>query len=164
MPTALLAAVVLLVLVGAGGVLGGVWRFATIDTGSMQPVLNPGDVAVLFSEPVANLQVGQIVAFHPPDEPKVTVIHRVVSIDRSNGAVVIVTRGDANNANDQWHSHVEGKVVWYKRARVPVVGYVTTWLQQPVVRFAVVVSIVVLVVSLSIGKVWRRTPADSIQP
>lgn len=156
--SALLALVVLLVLVGVGGVVGGVWRFDTIDTGSMRPVLNPGDIAVLVSEPVAHLQVGQIVAFHPPDDPTVTVIHRVMSIDRSNDAVVIETKGDANNANDSWHAHVLGKVVWYERARVAAVGYVTTWAQQPVVRFAALVIIVVLAVSLWMGRIWRRSP------
>src|ERR1700680_814607 len=74
----LLAAVTVLVLVAIAGMVLGAWRFAVISTGSMRPTRNPGDVAVLTSEPTAKLKRGQIVAFHPPGEPRLTVIHRVL--------------------------------------------------------------------------------------
>jgi signal peptidase I len=98
--TSLLIVVVILVVVGGGGVAAGVWRFATIDTGSMRPILEPGDVAIMRPEPLSQLRVGQIVAFHPPGEPTVTVIHRVVTIDRHGRGAVIQTKGDANDAID----------------------------------------------------------------
>src|ERR1022692_2207968 len=46
-----LGGVVLLILTVIVGMVLGLWRFAVIDTGSMRPTLNPGDVAVLTSEP-----------------------------------------------------------------------------------------------------------------
>src|ERR1700737_1795875 len=70
----LLAGVVLLIVVGMAGMALGTWRFLVVDTGSMRPTLNPGDVALLTPEDPADLKKGQIVAFHPPGEPRVTVI------------------------------------------------------------------------------------------
>src|SRR2546430_13381954 len=80
----LLVGVVLLILVAITGMALGAWRFRVIDTGSMRPALDPGDVAVLTSEPTADLRRGQIVAFHPPGEPRLTVTHRVFSVQRTN--------------------------------------------------------------------------------
>src|ERR1700726_1037306 len=89
----LLVSVVLLILVGVVGMVLGAWRFTVIDTGSMRPTLNPGDVAVLTSEPRADLRRGQIVAFHPPGESRLTVVHRVFSIRRLPNGLVIQTKG-----------------------------------------------------------------------
>ena len=136
----------------------GAWRFTVIDTGSMRPTLNPGDVAVLSSEQPADLQAGQIVAFHPPGEPHVTVMHRVVSIERRSNAIIIQTKGDANNANDQWRAHIVGDVVWREDLKVPSVGYLTAWSQQPPARLGVLIVIVVLMASLLLGRIWRPTP------
>src|SRR3984893_16697917 len=83
----LLVSVVLLILVVTVGMALGAWRFTVIDTGSMRPTLNPGDVAVLTPEPTSKLERGQIVAFHPPGESRLTGIHRGFSLQRTRGPV-----------------------------------------------------------------------------
>src|SRR5271166_4135003 len=103
--TVLISSVVLIVAVSAGIVLN-LWRFTVIQTGSMRPTLNPGDVAILTSEPIDDVKRGQIVAFHPPGESQLTVTHRVFSIKRAHGTVTIETKGDANDAVDQWHARL----------------------------------------------------------
>src|SRR3984893_9106413 len=108
----LLASVVLLIVVVIVGMVLGVWRFTVIDTGSMRPTLEPGDVAVLTSESTADLKQGQIVAFHPPGEPQLTVMHRVFSVHRVPNGVIIQTKGDANNTTDQWHARLIAKTIW----------------------------------------------------
>src|SRR3981081_3119105 len=115
----LLAGVVLMIIVAIAGMALGAWRFAVIDTGSMRPTLNPGDVAILTSEPTAKLRRGQIVAFHPPGEPGLTVIHRVFSIRSTHTGIIIQTKGDANNATDSWQARIAGNTVWRERLRAP---------------------------------------------
>ena len=154
----LLSSVVLLILVGLVGMVLGAWRFSVIDTGSMRPTLNPGDVAVLTSEQPAALKAGQIVAFHPPGEPRLTVIHRVVSIHRASNAVIIQTKGDANNANDQWHARIISNTVWHESLKAQKVGYLAVWSQRRPVRFGLVIIIVTLVVSMLLSSIWRSTP------
>jgi len=154
----LLAGVIALILSLVVGMALGLWRFAVIDTGSMRPALNPGDVAVLTSEPSALLKRGQIVAFHPPRRPGLTVIHRVFSVHRSRRGVVIRTKGDANNALDPWHARIVGHTVWREELKLPLVGYLAAWSQQRAVRFGLLVVIVVLAVGMLLSGIWRPDP------
>jgi signal peptidase I len=154
----LLAGVVLVILVAIAGMVLGAWRFTVIDTGSMRPTLNPGDVAVLTSEPTVDLKRGQIVAFHPPGEPALTVVHRVFSIQRTRAGVVIQTKGDANNAPDQWNARIAGASVWRESLKAPAVGYLAVWSEQRPVRLIVLIVIVVLGVSVPLGRIWRPKP------
>jgi signal peptidase I len=154
----LLAIVVLMILIAIAGMALGAWRFTVIDTGSMRPTLNPGDVAVLTSEPTANLRRGQIVAFHPPGEHTLTVVHRVFSIRRTRAGVVIQTKGDANNAPDQWSAHIAGATVWHESLKAPAVGYLAVWSKQRPVRLAILIVIVILGVSIPLGRIWRPKP------
>jgi signal peptidase I len=155
----MLTSVVLLIVVVIVGMVLCAWRFTVIDTGSMRPTLNPGDVAVLTSEPTTALRRGQIVAFHPPGAPKLTVLHRVFSIDRASNGVIIQTRGDANDATDQWHARIISKTVWRESLKAPKLGYLAVWSQQRPVRFGLVIVIVVLLVSMLLGSIWRSAPA-----
>jgi signal peptidase len=157
----LLAGVVLAIFVTIAGMLLGAWRFTVIDTGSMRPTLNPGDVAVLTPEPTTALMQGQIVAFHPPGDPKLTVVHRVVSIHRAGNAVIIQTKGDANNANDQWHARITSNTVWHESLKAQKVGYLAVWSQRRPVRFGLVIVIVTLVLSMLLSSIWRSTPQEA---
>jgi signal peptidase len=153
----MLGGVILLILTVTVGIVLGLWRFAVIDTGSMRPTLNPGDVAVLTSEPAADLHRGQIVAFHPPGEPHLTVTHRAVSVQHTKHGVIFLTKGDANNARDQWRAHIVGDTVWHEAFRLPKVGYLAVWSQQRLVRFGLLGVIVILIVSMQLGWIWRPT-------
>jgi signal peptidase len=151
----LLAGVVLLILVVIAGMVLGLWRFTVISTGSMRPTLNPGDVAVLTPEHSADVRPGQIVAFHPPGEQGLTVVHRVFSVQRVRGELVIQTKGDANNATDQWRARILGNTVWRESVKVPDVGYLSVWSGQRTVRLGLLIAIVALVVSILLGTIWR---------
>ena len=151
----LLAAVVALILTLVVGMALGIWRFSVIDTGSMRPTLDPGDVAVLTSERSASLKRGQIVAFHPPGKPRLTVIHRVFSLRRVRDGVIIRTKGDANNTLDPWRARLIGKTVWREGLKVSKMGYLAVWSQQQAVRLSLLVAIVVLVVGMLLGGIWR---------
>jgi signal peptidase len=154
----MLASVVLLILILVVGMALGAWRFTVIDTGSMRPTINPGDVAVLTSERPADLRVGQIVAFHPPHDPHLTVIHRVFALRHTREGVVIRTKGDANNATDSWDARIVGNTVWHEDLKVAKIGYLAAWSQQRPVRLGLLVVVVTLVVTMLLGSIWRPRP------
>src|SRR5271170_7949875 len=153
--TLTLTCAIVLVVVAAVAMVLGLVRFTVVDSGSMRPTLNPGDVVMLRSEPAANLAVGQIVAFHPPGEQRLTVIHRVRSIRYTKSGIVFRTKGDANNAADPWRARIIGNTVWRKVAKVPWLGYVVVWSQRPAIRMAVLCLVLLLVVGLGLGSIWR---------
>ena len=155
----LLGGVVLGILIVVAGMVLGAWRFTVISTGSMRPTLNPGDVAVLKSEPTSELRRGQIVAFHPPGEPQLTVLHRVFSVQRASGGVIIQTKGDANNTTDQWNARIVASSVWRETGKAPKIGYLAVWSHQRAVRLGVLVLVVTLVLTMLLGSIWRSTPS-----
>jgi signal peptidase len=154
----LLTSVIVVVLVVVVGMMLGVWRFTVISTGSMRPTLNPGDVAVLTPESTAVLKQGQVVAFHPPGEPQLTVIHRVSSVHRVSNGVIIQTKGDANNTADQWHARIIANTIWRETVKAPKLGYLAVWSHQRAIRLGVLVLILTLVVSMLLGTIWRSSP------
>ena len=151
----LLGSIVVAIVIVVAGMVLGAWRFTVISTGSMRPTLNPGDVAVLTSEPLSDLRRGQIVAFHPPGEPRLTVLHRVFSLHRVAGGVIIQTKGDANNTTDQWSARLVAATIWREAAKAPKIGYLAVWSHQRAVRLAALVLIVTLVVAMLLGSIWR---------
>jgi signal peptidase I len=151
----MLGCVVLVVLLATLALALGLGRLAVIDSGSMRPALNPGDVAVLTPERTAAVADGQIVAFHPPGEPRVTVIHRVQRIRRTRTGIIIRTKGDANDVADPWRAKIVGGAVWRETARLPWVGFPVVWSQQPFIRMAVLALMLMLIVSIVLAWIWK---------
>ncbi|MDR1824560.1 MAG: signal peptidase I [Bifidobacteriaceae bacterium] len=74
----------------------------TVLTGSMQPALNPGDVAVVFAvDGFDDIELGDVVTYMPnPDDPTL-VTHRAVAWTTGvDGERRLVVQGDANNTPD----------------------------------------------------------------
>jgi hypothetical protein len=77
------------------------YRTMTMLTGSMSPVIDPGDVTIVTPLPVQDVTTGMIIAYHIPIDDHHLVSHRVVSVEHgTDGSVMVQTRGDANDAAD----------------------------------------------------------------
>ncbi len=101
-------------------------RPTVIATGSMEPELCIGDVAVVNTLACNALSEGDVIEFTKNGS---VVVHRIVEIAEVQGEEVFVTKGDANNGNDSGYvskSDLIGKVV----ARVPSLGKVSLWLHS----------------------------------
>lgn len=68
--------------------------FLTIETGSMEPVLSPGDLIFVWETPFSKLQVGDIITFHRGTE---FVTHSIVDTRGS----CLITKGLQNNLEDE---------------------------------------------------------------
>lgn len=93
-----------------------------VATGSMEPNINIGDIAVVLQCDSDKLDMGDIIQYNGNN---CTVIHRIV--DKSGDAYI--TKGDANNSPDLMpvkKSQVIGKVV----CTLPKVGLPTLWLHE----------------------------------
>jgi signal peptidase len=114
------------VAVGTGG-----WQIRPVLSGSMRPGLPIGGVVVTEREPLAELQVRDVAVFHPPGQPNIDYVHRVVSLTRSDGAVVVHTQGDANLYPDPWTLRLHGRWAYIAQFTVPLVGYPAVWVHSP---------------------------------
>lgn len=68
-----------------------------IYSGSMQPTLQVGDIALIQHTSIEHLKQGDIIQFR---ENGVTMVHRIISITTDNQQTIITTKGDANNVPD----------------------------------------------------------------
>ena len=102
------------------------YKFFTVLSGSMEPVLRIGSVAIVGSKD--DYQVGDVITFRLQSGSKSTVTHRIQKIVDENGEVKYVTKGDANEDPDLQpveKSRVLGEVVW----TVPVVGKILEYMK-----------------------------------
>ncbi|GEK22076.1 signal peptidase I [Cellulomonas xylanilytica] len=98
----------------------------TVLTGSMRPTMPPGDLVVTRPQSPDDISLGDVITYQlRSNEPEV-VTHRVVGVGTtSEGERTFVTRGDANNVDDDpiLAVQVRGVVVYH----VPYLGYLNTW-------------------------------------
>ena len=136
------------------------YRTMTMLTGSMAPVINPGDVTVAVQEPTADLAVGQIISYQIPVDDHRVVSHRVVRVTHgAGGTVTVQTKGDHNAAADPWTATVSDSRVWTVRAVVPHLGDVIRALRGPGLRIAFLYVGPALLVLLLLAEIWRSPRA-----
>lgn len=102
------------------------WSPSVVMTGSMEPRLHPGDVVLSAPATASMVKPGQIILVTNPAQPSHLLVHRFV---RWNAAGQIITKGDANPAEDSTpvpQANVHG----LPRLRLPYVGLGVVWLRN----------------------------------
>lgn len=102
------------------------YKMFIIVSGSMEPDLNIGDIAVVQKTSEENLQKGDIITFSESDYQ---VTHRIVDIIKDENEISYQTKGDANTANDSGtvkFENVEGKYVF----KIPKIGLMILGIQN----------------------------------
>ncbi|AKB78370.1 Signal peptidase I [Methanosarcina horonobensis HB-1 = JCM 15518] len=90
-------------------------------SGSMTPVMLPGDIIVVKSVTPDGLMAGDIIAFQDPGGKDTFVTHRIIGIEEGEERI-FRTKGDANEEEDIFKvpaSEVVGKLVFV----IPFAGY-----------------------------------------
>lgn len=105
----------------------GPYKIMLVLSGSMRPVLEPGDMIVSRVVDAATLKEGDIVTFRPSKDMLVT--HRITG-KKEDGS--FITKGDANNTEDS-DMRVDGTNIIAKYLfRIPKGGYVSKFLKTPI--------------------------------
>lgn len=106
------------------------WEALPVLSGSMSPGMPTGSLAFAQREPVGDLVLHDVAVFHPPGQPRVIYLHRVIAIQQVGSQVVVRTKGDANPVPDPWVLHIASPTVYIVRYRVPDLGYVALWVHS----------------------------------
>jgi signal peptidase len=123
----------LIVGVGLGGLIdltqlkGG--RLLSVQTGSMVPVLERGDLVSVKTVPDNTLKVGDVITYIKSENSKVTVTHRIQQLPNESNNHKFIVKGDANRVTDPpvAPSKVLGKVTH----DLPYAGYAVDFLRKP---------------------------------
>ncbi|WOH18543.1 signal peptidase I [Paenarthrobacter sp. GOM3] len=163
-----LAALVFLFLAIGPRVLG--YQTSTMLTGSMAPLINPGDVVVTVPTPIADVKVGDIITYHIPVEDQRVETHRITEITATaDGGVAVQTKGDANNGIDPWIATLQGKTVDKQVATIPYVGNAIRALREPMVRNILMYGAPAILVIGMLASIWTKdstktTPKGVAEP
>ncbi|SDY52779.1 signal peptidase, endoplasmic reticulum-type [Modestobacter sp. DSM 44400] len=140
------------------------YRTMTMLTGSMAPAIDPGDVTVVTSLPVTDVQPGMIISYHIPVDDHRLVSHRILTATANpDGTVTVQTKGDANDAPDPWQAVLQGDTAWQVRAVVPELGNLIQALRTPLVSHALVYGAPTLLAGWLLLSIWRPTRTEDDQ-
>lgn len=155
-------ALALLLIIGILPALG-LYRTATVLSGSMRPTFSPGDVVMLVPEPLSAVRVGQVISYRVPVGEHQIETHRVVRIIKGGAAPTVQTRGDANNTNDPWTATLEGNTAWREVGVIPKLGFLVNAMRSATLHTAAVLIAPLLLALLLLWEIWgsgRRRGRD----
>jgi len=139
------------------------YQTLTMLTGSMSPLIGPGDVVVTAPIPAGNVKVGDIITYRIPVEDHRVETHRVVDVMRNaDGAITVQTKGDANNGLDPWLATLDGNVAYKEVASIPYLGNVIRMLREPIVMSVLMYGAPGVLVTGLLISIWRRTPESAV--
>lgn len=115
-----------------------------VRSGSMTPVMLPGDMIVVKSVSPDELRAGDVIAFRDPGGKDTFVTHRIIDIEGGEERV-FRTKGDANEEEDTFKvpaSDVVGKLVFV----IPFAGYLPETSKHKIFFFFTVIIPATLII------------------
>ena len=117
------------------------YQVFTVVSGSMEPTFCTGDLIYVKKTDPNAIRVGDPITF-VLNESLVVATHRVVEVDRENAH--FYTKGDANEVADQTPVHFNN-VIGVPSFRIPKLGYVSDFIQNPPGLYVTIAGCAVLV-------------------
>ena len=147
------------VIVAGMGVAPRILSYQTyiVRTGSMSPAILPGAVVIVEPVPPVTLKVGDVITYRRPDQPQISITHRIVTIryeESSPGGPIIRTKGDANPTPDPWHVQLYG-TAWREVLSVPFLGYIFDIAQHPAGRVLFFMVPAAAMGLFVLDRIWR---------
>lgn len=137
------------------------YQTSTMLTGSMSPLINPGDVVVTVPVAVKDLKVGDIITYHIPADDQRVETHRIIDLTvNSQGTASVRTKGDANNGADPWTATLAGGQVDRQVFTVPYLGNAIRALRDPAVLKVLMYGAPAALVVMVLVSIWRKKPAS----
>jgi len=148
----------------AGGYLLG-FRTFVVRTGSMGNAAPPGSVAVVRPVPSTQVKVGDVIIMKPPTgTTSMPVLHRVVELTRTEGAMAVRTKGDANLKPDPKPYVLQGTTL-VLTAVAPRVGFLISAAQTQNGWWGLVVLPATIIALIWLRVLWAsggsRKPAKA---
>jgi signal peptidase len=125
-----------------------------VQSGSMTPTIDTGDLVVARGISPTQAAVGDIVMFKDPEGTGRLISHRVRALHVRHGRSYFTTRGDANTGFEHWNvpnSGTIGEIVY----RVPKLGFVLGGIGSGPGRIGLVAIPTLLLLGLGLVRIWR---------
>lgn len=104
------------------------YEVLVVQSGSMEPVYHVGSLIYVKSVEPEELEVGDVITFELGNGVRGT--HRIIEVLNNNGELSFITKGDANEMEDN-KPVVEDAIVGQVKFTIPKLGFFITYIQQP---------------------------------
>jgi signal peptidase I len=133
-----------------------------VYSGSMEPAIHVGDLAVVGPARPDQLTVGDVITYRTAEHPEVVVTHRLVNIGLDDkGRLNFQTKGDANDSVDQVTVDPQallGRVTY----SIPRLGYLVDFSKRPEGKVALIgIPGLLLALDYLLGRGRRKGAASS---
>jgi len=120
----------------------------------MAPGIPVGALVIAVPAPAEKLGPGDVILFQRPDQPGVTVVHRIHAVEQRASGRVFITKGDANAAPDAWEVPATGQGLQavYSMDRL---GFVVAWLNFAVSSRGLFATVAILAALYALVVIWR---------
>lgn len=108
------------------------YRTAVVQSGSMEPGIERGDLLIIREVSASDLEIGQVVTYRSPVDEDVLITHRIERVRPVGQRIEFVTRGDANVEGETWRVARDG-TVGRLVASLPGAGAVVGAIAHPIV-------------------------------
>ncbi|MGB3707729.1 signal peptidase I [Gordonia sp. (in: high G+C Gram-positive bacteria)] len=127
------------------------------ETNSMAPAAPTGSLGIARTVPANTVHPGDIITVTADNGTRLT--HRVVTVGSFAGdSATLTLKGDANNVADpgKYVTTTVDRVYW----TVPYLGYVVSWLKNPMtLALEAVALLILLAIAFAPKQGWRNSPA-----
>ncbi|MFD2446634.1 signal peptidase I [Bacillus sp. CGMCC 1.16607] len=125
------------------------YKVMTVLTGSMEPLIKPGDLIVVKSSETDTPSINDVITYRNSQNTPVT--HRIVEVVHQDGEEFFITQGDANNVRDE--GLVSSKqIVGSLFFSIPKVGSIATFMKS---SFGLMIVIAIPLFILTIGVIRK---------
>lgn len=125
--------------------LPGNYKFLVVESGSMEPAIKKG--AVVIIRPQKDYKINDIITVAESANPKVSLTHRIVGIEKSDGNTSFITKGDSNNAPDT-EKRLKQNVLGSVASSVPYIGYLVAFAKtKEGLIFLIVIPVTMIIYS-----------------
>lgn len=128
------------------------WRVDTVFSGSMEPHLEVGGVAVTRPVEAEEIRVGDIITFYSPLSEELT-SHRVIAVE-GGSSFYFRTQGDTNESADPFvvpPQSVVGKVCFH----IPYLGYAAQFIKTPLGLLLTLCLPGLIIIIMELVNIWR---------
>lgn len=118
-----------------------------IDSSSMEPTLNKGDIVYTERINPENLRKDDVIVFQPNQSRinEARVIHRITEINSTPYGYEFVTKGDANVERDPGTTR-DYRVIGKTIMSVPIIGYYIWFIERtPLLLFLLIIPSAILI-------------------
>ena len=133
------------------------FKVFTVISGSMEPEYSVGDLIYVKDVDINSIKVGDPITF-VLNEELVVATHRVVEIDSENQQ--FYTKGDANKTIDSSPVHYNN-VIGVPKFKIPLLGYVSDFIQNPPGIYITLVVSVILIVAVFLPDFFTRKKKET---